>query len=143
MLLQRDDAIDLVVPRGGERLIRHVVDVSRIPVVKLDKGVCSAYVHASADLSMASEIILNGKVQRPGVCNAIENVLIDRSLAEAYLPALCDLLQAAGVTIRLAPDIHALAPQHDIANDDDWHTEYLDLVLSIAAVDGVDAAVSC
>ena len=102
-LLQRDDAIDLVVPRGGEGLIKSVVAAAKMPVVKHDKGVCSLYVHAEADLEMATKLIINAKTQRPGVCNAIENLLVDAAIADQFLPSICAELIAAQVEVRLDP----------------------------------------
>lgn len=142
VLLSRDQSIDLVVPRGGEGLIRAVCEVSRIPVVKHDKGVCSLYVHAAADLAMATELVLNAKVQRPGVCNAIENLLIDAAVVDSHWPALAAALQAEGVSLR--GDTRACAAASDVipATDDDWDTEYLDLILSVAVVDDLAAAIA-
>lgn len=141
-LLQRDDAIDLVVPRGGEGLIRAVVEMSRIPVVKHDKGVCSQYVHAAADLEMAVNLIVNSKCQRPGVCNAIENLLIDRSIAADFLPRIEAALLAEGVELRA--DAYALPhlKQAIAASEEDWDMEYLALVLSVRCVEGVAEAIA-
>ncbi|TVR43616.1 MAG: glutamate-5-semialdehyde dehydrogenase [Planctomycetota bacterium] len=141
LLLARDDAIDLVIPRGGEGLIRSVCEVSRIPVVKHDKGVCSLYVHREADLAMAIELILNAKVQRPGVCNAIENLLIDAAILESHLPAIAKALLAAGVELRCDERCLPMVPEAKPASEEDWGTEYLDLILSIACVDDVDDAI--
>ena len=141
LLLARDEAIDLVVPRGGEGLIRAVVEMSRIPVVKHDKGVCSLYVHAAADQDMALRLIVNAKCQRPGVCNAIENLLIDESICERFLPALATVMAEQGVTVRADVRCLPLLPGAAAATDEDWSTEYLDLTLAVTAVADVEAAI--
>jgi len=142
LLLVRDDAIDLVVPRGGEGLIRHVVEVSKIPVVKHDKGVCSLYLHAAADPAMAVELVLNAKCQRPGVCNAIENLVVDAVAASDLLPALDDALHAAGVEIRADERARTHMAHAVVAGDGEWDAEYLDLVLAVKVVDDLDAAIA-
>lgn len=142
LLLARDDAIDLVVPRGGEGLIRSVVAVSRIPVVKHDKGVCSLYVHAAADLAMAVELVVNAKCQRPGVCNAIENLLIDRAALSSHLTAIAQALQAQGVELRCDTESRALLPEARAASEDDWSSEYLDLILAVKTVDDYQQAIA-
>ena len=142
ILLSRDDAIDLVIPRGGEGLIKAVCEVSKIPVVKHDKGVCSLYVHAEADLAMAVELVTNAKAQRPGVCNAIENLLIDRSVLDSHLPAIASALQAAGVSLRCDKASLAKIPGAEAASDEDYDTEYLALILAIKTVDGLDEAIA-
>ncbi|TVR15319.1 MAG: glutamate-5-semialdehyde dehydrogenase [Planctomycetota bacterium] len=142
VLLSRDDAIDLVVPRGGEGLIRSVVAVSRIPVVKHDKGVCSLYVHADADVAMAVELIVNAKCQRPGVCNAIENLLIDRAALASHLPAIAQALQAQGVELRCDREGLAVLPDAHPASEDDWSEEYLDLILAVKTVEDYQQAIA-
>ena len=141
VLLSRDDAINLVIPRGGETLIQAVVDCSKVPVVKHDKGVCSIYVDADADLAMAEQLILNAKSQRPGVCNAIENILIDKAIAETAVPKIVRALQAADVEVRGDATVQQFA---DViaATEADWETEYLALIVSIACVDGVNGAIA-
>ncbi len=143
LLLAREDAIDIVIPRGGEGLIRAVVACSKVPVVKHDKGVCSVYVHAAADLAMAERIVLNAKVQRPGVCNSIENLLVDRAIAAVALPRLGAALHAAGVELRGDRDalIH-LPVGSTTATDTDWDTEYLALILAVKVVDGLSEAIA-
>ncbi len=142
MLLARDDAIDIVIPRGGEALIRAVVACSRVPVIKHDKGVCSLYVHAGADLAMALKLIVNAKVQRPGVCNSIENVLVDASIAARFLPLLAAEMAAQHVELRADARALPLLPGSIPASEADWSTEYLALILAIAVVDGLDDAIS-
>ncbi|MFW5846056.1 MAG: glutamate-5-semialdehyde dehydrogenase, partial [Planctomycetota bacterium] len=141
-LLKRDDAIDLVVPRGGEGLIRAVVEQSRIPVVKHDKGICSLYVHSAADLDQALPIVVNAKCQRPGVCNAIENLLVDRTILADFLPPLEAELRARNCEIRADEAARAHLQQAAAATEADWDTEYLDLILSIRTVEDVGEAVA-
>lgn len=142
LLLAREDAIDIVIPRGGESLIRAVVACSKVPVVKHDKGVCSVYVHAAADVAMAERIVLNAKAQRPGVCNAIENLLVDRAIAPLALPRLGAALQAAGVELRGDREALAYLPPGSVAADDsDWDTEYLALILAVKIVDDLADAI--
>lgn len=147
-LVTHDEAIDLVIPRGGEGLIRFVAEHSRVPVMKHYKGVCHIFVHAAANFEMALAIIDNAKTQRPGVCNAVETVLIDAAIAERFVPAL--LAQLAGrVKLRGCERVLALAAavatnsvDLSLADENDWHAEYLDLVLAVRVVDGLDAAIA-
>jgi glutamate-5-semialdehyde dehydrogenase len=142
LLLKRDDAIDLVVPRGGEGLIRAVVEQSRIPVVKHDKGICSLYVHAAANLDQAVALIVNAKCQRPGVCNAIENLLVDRTILASALPLIGAALRAAGCQLRADAEALPLLSGATPASDEDWDTEYLDLILSVKTVADVSEAIA-
>jgi glutamate-5-semialdehyde dehydrogenase len=140
-----DDMIDLVIPRGGEGLIREVANKSRIPVIKHYKGICHVYVDAEADLNMAHKITFNAKVQRPGVCNAVETLLVHRDVAVRFLPAMIKHLQDAGCEIRGCPVTRKIAKNLkniSRANEKDWSTEYLDLILSIKVVDSIDEAIS-
>jgi len=140
-MLQLDELIDLVIPRGGEGLIRFVAEHSRIPVIKHYKGVCHVYVHAAADPAMALAICENAKVSRPGVCNSLETILVDRAIAARFVPDLCVRLSARGVELRGDADVRALGgPGVRAATDDDWATEYLDLIVAIRVVDDLDAA---
>ena len=139
-LLAREDAIDIVIPRGGEGLIRAVVECSRVPVIKHDKGVCSVYVHAAADQAMALEIAINAKCQRPGVCNTIENLLVDRAIAGDFLPRLRTAL--AQVELRADAEALPLLPGAVPATEADWTTEYLALVLAVKVVGGLDEAIA-
>jgi glutamate-5-semialdehyde dehydrogenase len=146
-LLTLSDLIDLIIPRGGDGLIRTVVEHSRIPVMKHDRGVCHTFIDASADIDMALKIVLNAKAQRPATCNALETLLIDQTIAPFFLPVAAKHLQEAGVQIRgcaLTLKLLASANVQNIvlATDVDWETEYLDLVLAIKVVDGIDAAMS-
>lgn len=142
-LLARDEDIDVVIPRGGEGLIRAVTEVSRVPVLKHYKGVCSVYVHAEADLDMALAICENGKVQRPGVCNAVETILVDRAVAERFVPRLVARLAECGVEIRGDEAVCTLGgdPVRP-ATEADWGEEYLALVVSVRVVAGFEDAVA-
>ena len=134
--------IDLIIPRGGEALIRSVREGSQIPVIAHDKGVCHTYVDETVDLSMAAEIAFNAKVERPGVCNAMETLLVHRAAAAAFLPGFVARLVQAGVEVRGCPETCALAPACRAAEEMDWDTEYLDLVLSIKVVASFEEAVA-
>ncbi|MFA5142840.1 MAG: glutamate-5-semialdehyde dehydrogenase [Candidatus Omnitrophota bacterium] len=140
-LLVQEGVIDLVIPRGGESLIREVAKKSRIPVIKHYKGVCHTYIDADADLEMAADIAFNAKVQRPGVCNAMETLLVDRKIARAFLPSMVRRFRDAGVEIRGSKEVRAIARGVRPASEDDWYAEYLDLVLSVKIVNGVDEAI--
>ncbi len=140
VLLQQDECIDLIIPRGGEGLIRFVVEHSKIPVLKHYKGVCHVYVDESAELNMAEEICFNSKVQRPGVCNAMETMLVHRSMAERFLPRMAARFAKAGVRLKGCPETCRLVPTSEPATDEDWPTEYLDLILAVKVVDDMDAA---
>ena len=132
--------IDLIIPRGGEELIRAVREGSRIPVIAHDKGLCHTYVDAGADLDMAAEIAFNAKVERPGVCNAMETLLIHAEVAPAFLPGIVARLVEAGVEIRGCPRTVAIVSGIRPATEEDWDTEYLDLILSIRVVDSFEEA---
>jgi glutamate-5-semialdehyde dehydrogenase len=140
-LLAQDELIDLVIPRGGEGLIRFVAEHARIPVIKHYKGVCHVYVHAAADLDLALAIVENAKVSRPSVCNACETVVVDRAVAPAFVPALAARLDALGVELRGDPAAQALAQAIIPATEADWSAEYLDLVLAVRVVDDLAAAI--
>lgn len=140
-LLACDEDIDVVIPRGGEGLIRFVTEHSRIPVLKHYKGVCHVFVDAAADLDMAMAIIENAKVSRPGVCNAAETVLIHRACAQALVPRLVTRLGALGVEVRGDDTVCRLAPAAVAATEDDWYAEYLSLILAIKVVDDFEGAI--
>jgi glutamate-5-semialdehyde dehydrogenase len=141
-MLLLHDLIDLIIPRGGEELIRAVREGSRIPVIAHDKGLCHTYVDAGADLAMAAEIATNAKIERPGVCNAMETLLVHAEVAGAFLPPLVARLRQAGVEVRGCPQTQALVPGVVPASDADWDTEYLDLVLSVRVVASFEEAVA-
>ena len=141
-LLNQEQFIDLIIPRGGEGLIRFVVENSKIPVLKHYKGVCHIYVDDGADLKMAEDICFNSKVQRPGVCNAMETLLVHRTIAQQFLPLMQKRLIKAGVEIRGCPETCRILPNIKKAEPDDWPAEYLDLILAIKVVEDMDQAIS-
>ncbi len=142
ILLQQEACVDLIIPRGGEGLIRFVVENSKIPVLKHYKGVCHVYVDKSADLSMAEEICFNAKVQRPGVCNAMETLLVHQAAAPDFLPKMAGRFAQAGVEIRGCPKTCELVGQAKSAEEADWYAEFLDLILAVRVVDDMDAAMA-
>ncbi len=142
-LVQLDDLIDLCIPRGGEGLIRFVAEHARVPVIKHYKGVCHLYVHAAADVEMALDLAENGKVSRPGVCNAVETILVDRAVAPAFVPRLAARFAELGVEIRGDAEVGRLGgPAIAAATDDDWAAEYLALIVAVRVVDGLDQALA-
>ncbi len=141
-LLRRDDRIDMVIARGGETLKRTVLEESRIPVIKHFEGICHVYVDAAADLAMAERIVLNAKVQRPSVCNAIENLVVHEQVAAAFVPRIVHTLRAAGCEVRGDAAVRALAPEVLAATDADWDTEYLDAILAVCVVPTLDDAIA-
>ncbi len=141
-LLKREDEIDLIIPRGGEGLIRFVAEHSRVPVIKHYKGVCHVFVDASADFSVAEKIALNAKVQRPGVCNAMETLLVHKDIAETFIPFIAPAMRAQGVELRGCATTREFAPDVIPATADDWHAEYLDLILAVRIVDDLDEAIA-
>ncbi|MBP8984839.1 MAG: glutamate-5-semialdehyde dehydrogenase [Syntrophobacterales bacterium] len=140
-LLQLEEYIDLIIPRGGEDLIRAVVQTSRIPVIKHYKGVCHIYVDAGADLDMALDICMNAKVQRPGVCNAMETLLVHKDIAQTFLPLMARRYSDAGVLLKGCAETRKILPGLEEAKDEDWHAEYLDLILAVRTVRGLDEAI--
>ena len=140
-LLQLEEYIDLVIPRGGEELIRAVIGSAKVPVIKHYKGVCHVYVDADATLEMAERITLNAKVQRPSVCNAMETLLVHEAIAGKFLPSVVAKLRGAGVEIRGCEKTRALIPGVTSATEEDWTTEYLDLILSVRVVKDMDEAI--
>jgi glutamate-5-semialdehyde dehydrogenase len=139
-LLKMEDLVDLIIPRGGEGLIRFVAANSRIPVLKHYKGVCHVYVDEDADLSLASEVCFNAKVQRPGVCNAMETMLVHEKVSEPFLPAMVKRFRDAGVEIRGCPRTLSLIPDARPAEESDWPAEFLDLILAVRVVRNMDEA---
>jgi len=138
-----DQYIDMIVPRGGHSLIEAVVAAARMPVIKHYNGICAVYVDKEADLSMAEEIVLNAKTQRPGVCNAIETILVHRDCAEAFFKTGGQALLAKGVQIRGDERVCALLGDQAVpATEEDWSTEFLDLILAARVVDSVDEAIA-
>ncbi|HJV33666.1 glutamate-5-semialdehyde dehydrogenase, partial [Geomonas sp.] len=141
VLLTKEEYVDLVIPRGGEGLIRSVSEKSRIPVIKHYKGVCHIFVDATADFEMAREIIINSKTQRPGVCNALETLLIHRDVAESFAPFIYDVLHGLKVELRGDETFRQFAPKAKKATEEDFEAEFLDLILAVAVVDDMDAAI--
>jgi glutamate-5-semialdehyde dehydrogenase len=140
-LLYLDDFIDLIIPRGGEELIRFVANNSKIPVIKHYKGVCHIFVDETADIDMAIEVCYNAKVQRPGVCNAMETLLVHKNIAKDFLPKILSNLKKANVEIRGCKITSEIFSDVTPANEEDWYAEYLDLVLAVKVVDGIDEAI--
>jgi glutamate-5-semialdehyde dehydrogenase len=148
-LLSLTQFVDLCMPRGGESLIRAVAECSKVPVIKHYKGVCHVYIDAEADLKMAEEIALNAKVQRPSVCNAMETLLVDKSLASTFLPVITRKLLENKVELRMdpaaltsvQPELASSQGRVKEAAEADWQTEYNDYILNVRLVDGVDEAI--
>ncbi len=141
ILLTLSDYVDLIIPRGGESLIKEVAQRSRIPVLKHYKGICHVYVDEDADLNMAERICFNAKVQRPSVCNAMETLLVNEDVAARFLPSMVKKYKEAGVEIRGCPMTRRIVKGIKAATEKDWSTEYLDLVLSIKVVKDLHEAV--
>ena len=141
-LLKQEAYIDLIIPRGGEGLIRFVVEHSKIPVLKHYKGVCHVYVDKDADLQMAMDISFNAKVQRPGVCNALETLLVHEAVAKTFLPKMAENFKTANVELRGCENTLKILPNITPATDADWPEEYLDLILAIKVVSSMDEAMA-
>ena len=141
VMCRMTEYLDLIIPRGGEGLIKAVTEMSHVPVIKHYKGVCHTYVDAGADLNMAWKICENAKCQRPGVCNAMGTLLVHGDIAEAFLPKMCEILEARGVELRGDETVCRLVPSAKAATEADWHEEYLDLILAVRVVDDVEAAI--
>lgn len=140
-LLKQEENIDLIIPRGGESLIRFVVENAHMPVLKHYKGVCHIFVDAGADLTMAETICINAKVQRPGVCNAMETLLVHEAVAESFLPRVAKSLSDAGVELRGCQRTKAIVPGVKEAAEADWFEEYLDLILAVRVVPNMAGAI--
>jgi glutamate-5-semialdehyde dehydrogenase len=140
VMLTLEEYIDLIIPRGGEGLIRFVSENSRIPVLKHYKGVCHLFVDESGDPQMAVDIVMNGKTQRPGVCNALETMLVHRNIAESFLPMVGKALVDGGVELRGCKETCRIFPGAKPAQEADWGMEFLDLILAVRVVDDLDAA---
>ncbi|MBI4824661.1 MAG: glutamate-5-semialdehyde dehydrogenase [Nitrospirae bacterium] len=140
-MLKLEGIIDLIIPRGGEGLIRTVTENSRIPVLKHYKGVCHVYVDRDADLIMAEEVCLNAKVQRPGTCNAMETMLVDEPMVEGFLPNMLKRLEKAGVLLKGCPKTLSIYPGINEVKEEDYYKEYLDLILNVRIVKSMDDAI--
>jgi len=141
-LLQLSDIVDLAIPRGGEGLIRFVTEHARVPVIKHYKGVCHLYVDRAADLAQALKLLIDGKTTRPGVCNALETLLVHRDVASAFLPVAAQAMQQRNVELRGCERSRALVPNMFGASDDDYAAEFLDLILAVRVVDDLDDAIA-
>jgi len=133
--------VDVVVPRGGKSLIKRVQDEARVPVIGHLEGICHVYLHAAADPDMARDVVLNAKMRRTGICGAAETVLVDRAAADVLLPLVCDALRDAGCEIRGDDTVRAAIKEATAATEEDWSTEYLDAVVSIRVVEGIEQAI--
>ncbi len=140
ILLGLEDYLDIIIPRGGEGLIRFVTSHSRVPVLKHFKGVCHVYVDEFADLGMAEDVCFNAKVQRPGVCNAMETMLVHEKIAPRFIPAMCDRFTHAGVEIRGCPRTLEFLPEAKPATKEDWPAEFLELILAVKVVSSMEEA---
>jgi glutamate-5-semialdehyde dehydrogenase len=141
-MLKLKQYIDLVIPRGGQVLIDMVVEKTTIPVIETGVGNCHVFVDASADLEMANRIVINAKCQRPGVCNAMETLLVHKDLTETFLPEMLRDLREKGVEVRGCERTREIAPDVKEATDEDWATEYLDLILAVKVVKDVGEAIA-
>ena len=141
-MLKQEEFIDVIIPRGGESLIRFVVEHSKIPVIKHYKGVCHVFVDATADFDMAERIIINSKTQRPGVCNALETLLIHKDVAEAFVPRIYEALSTLKVELRGDPAFCQFAAKATPATEEDWYAEFLELILAARVVDDMDEAIA-
>ena len=141
-LCRQSELIDVIIPRGGKSLIETVVAESRVPVIKHADGICSVFVDADADIAMAESIVLDAKIRRPGVCNAMETLLIDRAIADKFVPHIISALLKEGVEIRGDETVRRIVPNEKVlaATELDWATEFLEMVLAVRVVDGLDAA---
>lgn len=140
-LVKKEGLVDLVIPRGGERLVRAVMENARVPVLKHYNGICHIYVDADADFAQSLEIIQNAKCQRPGTCNAVEKVLVDAKAAKRFIPRLAKACAKWGVELRADERARAIVPSLKAATVDDWTAEYLNLTLTLGVVEGIDAAI--
>ena len=142
VMCQMTDYLDLIIPRGGEGLIKAVTEMAYVPVIKHYKGICHTYIDAAANLDMGWKIAENAKCQRPGVCNAMETLLVNKEIAEEFLPRLGEILAERGVEMRGDATVCSLIPEAKAATEEDWYEEYLELILAIRVVDDVDAAIA-
>jgi glutamate-5-semialdehyde dehydrogenase len=141
MLRGLDGAIDVIIPRGGKSLVARVQNEARVPVFAHLEGLCHIYVDASADLDMAKEIVVNAKMRRTGICGAVETILVDSAVSDTHLVPLLEVLSDAGCEVRGSLSVVKAAPGTKAATEEDWSTEYLDAIVSVAVVDGIDGAI--
>jgi glutamate-5-semialdehyde dehydrogenase len=142
IMCQMTDSLDLIIPRGGEGLIKAVTEMSHVPVIKHYKGICHTYIDITAHLEMAWRIAENAKCQRPGVCNAMETLLVHKDIAEAFLPKMGKILDGRGVELRGDATVCSLVESALPATEEDWYAEYLEMVLAIRVVNNIDAAIA-
>ncbi len=140
-LVKLNDYVDVIIPRGGASLKKAIIANATVPVIETGSGICHIYVDSEAELSMAEEIIVNAKTQRPGVCNAVETVLVHKNIVSEFLPRLAQRLYGLGVEIRICEKGIEIIKDAKVANDEDWATEYLDLILSIKVVESMEEAI--
>ena len=141
-LMRLDDYLDVLIPRGGAGLIRAVLENATVPVIQTGVGNCHTYVDGSADQDMTRRIAVNAKCHRPGVCNACETLLVDKAIADSFVPAVIADLEAQGVEVRGCSEVKALCPDVKPASEKDWSTEYLDNIIAIKVIAGLDEAIS-
>jgi glutamate-5-semialdehyde dehydrogenase len=141
-MIRLDHLIDLIIPRGGEEMIKYIREHATVPVLSHGKGLCHTYIDKSADLEMAKKIAFNAKCQRPGVCNAMETLLVHKDIAEKFLPGVCSLYSDNKVEVRGCPITQKIVPGVVPVKDSDWSTEYLSLILSIKVVDSLEEAIN-
>jgi glutamate-5-semialdehyde dehydrogenase len=141
-LMRLNGLIDILIPRGGAGLIKTVMEQASVPVIETGVGNCHVYVDGECDQSMALNIVINAKTQRPGVCNAAETLLVDKALAHEFLPLVIAELKNKGVSVRGCPETLAIVSDCLAATEEDWYTEYLDLIIAVKVVDGLDQAIS-
>jgi glutamate-5-semialdehyde dehydrogenase len=140
-LMRMREYIDVLIPRGGADLIKTVVEKSRIPIIETGTGNCHVYVEEDADLDKATPIVINAKCQRPGTCNAAEKLLVHSKIAERYLPIVISALRKEGVEVRGDEETRKIVPDVKLATEQDWHTEYLDLIMGVKVVKDLDEAI--
>lgn len=136
------DSVDLLIPRGGKKLIQAVVQNAKVPVIETGAGVCHVYVDESADIDMAVKIVINAKCQRPSVCNAMETLLVNRKIAGRFLPVVTDALKEHGVIIYADEDSRKIVPNLREADENSWYTEYNDLIMNLRIVDSTEEAIA-
>ena len=140
-LMRLDNYIDVLIPRGGANLIKTIKENATIPVIETGVGNCHIFVDESADIEMARDIVINAKTQRPGICNAVESLLIHKAISREFVPIICDALSERGVELRGDFDTKSLYPGVKAATEEDWHTEYLDMIIAIKIVGDINEAV--
>jgi len=141
-LMKMRDYVDVLIPRGGADLIRAVIENAKVPVIETGTGNCHIYVESDADLDMAIKVIINAKCQRPGTCNAAEKLLVHKDIAQTFLPKVIDALRNHGVEVRGCEETRKIVPDVKPATEEDWYTEYLDLIIGVKVVSGLDEAIA-